>query len=267
MRGLHLERSESTSKHLRDTGDKVVEDLVFGMQAGEISAVVFTANQYLLFKCEKHLEETQVGVTDLPVIQQRLRDAIRESKMREAASDIYQQLQGSAQIENIFNDPQKAASRPDVAAILNGQPISIAQLQEECISRFGVEVLDGEINRKILKQELTKRGMDVSEDDLEAEISRAADAFGFLTPEGQPDLEAWLNQVTDQQKVSVELYIRDAVWPTVALKKLVADKIQVSEDDLRKGFVANYGERVQVLATVLGASPSSSARPRTVGSR
>lgn len=235
----------------KHTGDKAVEELVFGMQPGEISKVVFTANQYLIFNCVKHLPEQTPPSAQLTVIQDRLRDMIREGKMREAASDIYQQLQESAKIENIFNDPQKAASRPDVAAILNGQPITLAQLQEECISRFGVEVLDGEINRKLLKQELTKRGMDVSEEDLEAEISRAADAFGFLTKEGHPDLEAWLNQVTDQQKVSVELYIRDAVWPTVALKKLVGDKIQVSEDDLRKGFVANYGERVQVLAIVL----------------
>ncbi len=45
--------------------------------------------------------------------------------------------------------------------------------------------------------------------------------------------------------------MRDVVWPTVALKKLVAERVQVTEDDLQKGFVSNYGPRVEVLAIVL----------------
>jgi hypothetical protein len=47
------------------------------------------------------------------------------------------------------------------------------------------------------------------------------------------------------------LYVRDAVWPTVALKKLVADKLQVTEEDLQKGFEANFGQRAEVLAIVM----------------
>ena len=50
---------------------------------------------------------------------------------------------------------------------------------------------------------------------------------------------------------TVDLYVRDAVWPTVALKKLVADKLQVTEEDLQKGFEANFGQRAEVLAIVM----------------
>jgi parvulin-like peptidyl-prolyl isomerase len=38
----------------------------------------------------------------------------------------------------------------------------------------------------------------------------------------------------------------------MALKKLVQQKVTVSGEDLRKGFEANYGERVEVLAIVFG---------------
>ncbi|MBA2114373.1 peptidylprolyl isomerase [Bremerella alba] len=235
-------------KHI---GNQEIEDTVFALQQGEISPVLFVQGQYLIFRCEEHLAADQIPANSLPAIRQRLADAVRESKMRDAAGDIYQQLQANAQIVNVFNDPSKSSQMPGVAATLNGQPVSIQELKEECISRHGVEVLDGEINRKILQQELTRRKLSVSEADLEAEIIRAADSFGFLTKQGKPDMEAWLKQVTEEQGVSVELYVRDAVWPTVALKKLVDSKVQINEEDIAKGFSANYGERAQVLAVVL----------------
>jgi hypothetical protein len=46
--------------------------------------------------------------------------------------------------------------------------------------------------------------------------------------------------------------VDDAVWPSVALKKLVGGDVQVTDEDLQKGFEANFGERVEVLAIVLG---------------
>jgi hypothetical protein len=49
----------------------------------------------------------------------------------------------------------------------------------------------------------------------------------------------------------VDLYVRDAVWPSVALKKLVDSRVSITEEDVQKGFEANYGERVEVLAIVM----------------
>jgi parvulin-like peptidyl-prolyl isomerase len=54
-----------------------------------------------------------------------------------------------------------------------------------------------------------------------------------------------------KQGITLDVYRHDAVWPTVAMKKLVADKVKVSDEDLQKGFEANYGERVRCLAIVL----------------
>lgn len=237
-------------KHI---GNQEIEDTVFAMKAGEISPVLFVASQYLVFKCEEQLaaDYDKIPAGSLEGIRNQLAEQVRESKMRDAAATIYEKLQANAQIVNVYNDPAKASQMPGVAATLNGQPVSLRELQEECINRHGVEVLDGEINRKILQQELTRRQLSVTEADLEAEIVRAADSLGFLTKEGKPDMEAWLKQVTEEQGVSVELYVRDAVWPTVALKKLVDQQVQVSEEDITKGFAANYGERAQVLAIVV----------------
>ena len=58
--------------------------------------------------------------------------------------------------------------------------------------------------------------------------------------------------MTKKQGVSLEVYRNDVVWPSVALKKLVGKKVDVSEEDLHKGFESNYGPRVRCLAIVLG---------------
>ena len=42
------------------------------------------------------------------------------------------------------------------------------------------------------------------------------------------------------------------MWPSAALKKLSAKDVQVTEEDIAKGFDANYGERVRCRAIVLG---------------
>jgi hypothetical protein len=91
----------------------------------------------------------------------------------------------------------------------------------------------------------------VNEKDIDVEIARAAEAYGFITRENKPDIERWLEEVTGQEGIDVKTYIRDAVWPSVALKKLVVDDVKVTSEDLNRGFEANYGERVDVLAIVL----------------
>jgi hypothetical protein len=61
----------------------------------------------------------------------------------------------------------------------------------------------------------------------------------------------WLKSVTEVPGATVDLYVRDAVWPSCALKKLVGTKVEVTEEDLKRGFESNYGERVEVQAIVL----------------
>jgi parvulin-like peptidyl-prolyl isomerase len=131
--------------------------------------------------------------------------------------------------------------------------VTVRELAEECIARHGQEVLDAEINRLLLKQEQRRRNVTIEDADLDAEIARAADAFGYLKPDGSPDIQAWLKEVTQQEHVTVDLYVQDAVWPSAVLKKLVRSKVVVDKEDLRKGFEANYGERVQALVIVLGS--------------
>ena len=85
--------------------------------------------------------------------------------------------------------------------------------------------------------------------DLDAEIARAL-LMGKVDETGRPDVDAWLEMVRTEQGIEVDLYVHDAVWPSVALKKLVGEKIEISQEDLKRGFEANYGPRVRCRAIV-----------------
>jgi parvulin-like peptidyl-prolyl isomerase len=238
----------------RHVGDPEIERVVFALNDGEISPVVAAANQFFIFQCERHLPATRPGADYLHVAQARIKDRLIDGKMRQAATELFKQLQEQAQgrIVNVYNDPQLRQQHPGVAAMINNRPLTVQELAEECISRYGREVLESEINRLLLMQEQRRRNITVTEQDLDAEIARAADAYGYVKPDGSPDIETWLKDVTQEEDVTVDVYLQDAVWPSAALKKLVSGKVQVTEEDMRKGFEANYGERVEVLAVVLG---------------
>jgi hypothetical protein len=97
---------------------------------------------------------------------------------------------------------------------------------------------------------LEQNGLQVTQDDVNAEISRAAESIGHLNPDGTVDVDRWLEFVTGNDLSKVDFYIEDEVWPTVATKKLVENQVSVSQEDMQKGFEANFGPRVEVLVVV-----------------
>ncbi len=235
-------------KHL---GNVDLETIAFALQEGEISPIVKVADQYVILKCESQLPATYIPPKFQEDARSRVHDRVQDQKLRTTAARLFAQLQQEAKVVNVWNDPKKAAQMPGVAAVINGQNLAIQQLSEECLVRHGKDVLEAEINRKILLQALRAKQAQVTDADIQAEIARAADSYGYLRKDGSPDIETWLQTVTKEEDSTVELYIRDAVWPSVALKKLVDQRVEVSEQDIQKGFASNFGPRVEALAIVL----------------
>jgi parvulin-like peptidyl-prolyl isomerase len=237
----------------KHVGNPELERIAFSLKPKEISPVIAVDGQFAILKCEKHVPAAIVAPPLQQQYEETLRERIREEKLRDAAGALFQHLQDHAQIVNVINDPQLRQQMPGIAATINGRKLTMQQLAEECIARHGAEVLHGEINRKILEQELKRRRLAVTQQDIDAEVARAAEAFGYVKKDLTPDVDQWFAQMTEGgDATDIDIYIRDAVWPSVALKKLVGGDIQVTDEDLKKGFEANFGERVEVLAIVLG---------------
>ena len=140
---------------------------------------------------------------------------------------------------------------PGIAAMVDQTKISKRFLAEECIARYGTQMLETEINRTLLIQTLQQRSQQVTQDDINSEISRAAETYGYFGPNNQIDVDRWLKFVTQNDESKIDFYIEDEVWPSVALRKLVEPTVNVNDEDMKKGYEANFGPRVEALAIVL----------------
>jgi parvulin-like peptidyl-prolyl isomerase len=231
----------------RHSGDAGFERVVFSLQPGDISPVVQVADQFIVVKCEDRLPAADAT---LEAVQPRLVEDLRERKSRAISSEVFRGLQDATIVENVLNDKAKAAAAPDVAARVNGQPITLAEVREKCIERHGLEVLEIIITRLLIDQALKREQRTVTQADVDAEIARAAESMGFRKPDGTPDVDAWFARVTEDQKIPLRHYIEDVVQPSVALKQLVG-KVPVTQDDLDKAFQATFGPRCRCRIIVL----------------
>jgi parvulin-like peptidyl-prolyl isomerase len=221
--------------------------VAFSLQPGQISDVIAVDNQYVILKCDLHIAGKRVPMEQVHKV---LLEACRDKKLRLAASDIFADLQKQARIENYFSDPVKRQQHPGVAAVINNRQITVLELAEECIERNGKQCLEGTINRRLLEQACKAKNYSITKQEMDEEVARAAASMGKTLADGRPDVDGWLKEVAEKQKTSLDLYFDDVVWPTVALKKLVKERVEVNKDDLQKGYEANFGQRVRCLAIV-----------------
>ena len=237
-------------KHIGDSAYASFEQMAFSLQEGQISPIVPLGDKFVIIKCEKILQPNYLSTTVRQKAEVQIRHTLEEQKLRSSAAQTFSRLQQESKIVNVYNNAQLRQQMPGVAATINGKQVTIRELSEECLNRYGKSVLDSEINRVMLLQALKRKQRNVAQTDIDTELARAAEMYGYMK-DGQPDINAWVQAITEQDKVTVDAYIQDAVWPSVALKKLVDAQIVVSAEDLQRGFESNYGPRVQVKAIVL----------------
>ena len=226
-----------------------IEEAAFGLADGQVSGVIRSAGQYVILKRDGLIPARKITMAQAAP---RLEKIIRDRKMRQVATEIFQELQKKSRVQNVYNDPQlRQQVGEGVVALVNGSPIYLRQLDEECIVRHGTDVLQGVIGRRMLELACKQNQVTVSEQEIDAEIARAAAQMTKPLPDGSPDVKGWLALACKQQGVSIETYRREVVWPAVALRKLAVGRIEVTDEDLKKGFEANYGPRVRCRAIVL----------------
>jgi parvulin-like peptidyl-prolyl isomerase len=231
-------------------GDPNIEKAVFALQPNQISEVIPVGEQFAILKCEGPVPARNVP---METVKDELTDRIQESKLREVAGKLFKQLQDSSTVQNVWNNPQLRAQMPGVVATINGEQIPYSELAEECLMRFDREVLEVEISHALLNQALKKANLTVTDQDLNDEMAHAAVLAGVVGKDGKADMVKWIHAATEEQGITKDRYMKDSVWPSAALKKLTGGTIQISDDDLKKGFDANYGERVRCRAIVLAS--------------
>jgi len=144
---------------------------------------------------------------------------------------------GKASVGGAQNDPTKYLAR-----ITNGKNIMMVTYDEvahECMLRYGSEVLDNIINRKVIETACEGTDVQVSEAEVDQEIVKVAKKFNM-------DVDAWYNMLQEERHVTKAQYRRDIIWPMIALRKLAGEDVRVTKKELLQAFERNYGPRVKV---------------------
>jgi hypothetical protein len=147
-----------------------------------------------------------------------------------------------AQTDRAF-PPLKLTALPvnpgDPIATINGEHITRAQLADECVARKGVEILETLIARKLIDQALRARKLEVTATEVDQEIDNVAQRVAGI------GREAWLRTLDKERGISPVQYARDIIYPALALRKLASPMVQVTPDDLKKSFEAQYGDKLR----------------------
>lgn len=131
-----------------------------------------------------------------------------------------------------------------VVATVNGESITREQLAEELIATHGRRQLELLINRRIIEQACKDRKIEVTRVDIENDINDTLKKFNLKRSE-------FIERVLGSKEITFAQYVRDTVWPALALKKLVDGRSKVSDEDIAKSFEANYGPKVDVRMLVV----------------
>ncbi len=145
------------------------------------------------------------------------------------ATQVSSQTQQQAQPDNT----------PPVAAVVNGLPISLAELAEQCRIRFGEGVLEDLVNKTAIMQACQAQNIQITEKDVNDEISRIALTFGITS-------KAYLKLVEDERGVTYDQYASDILWPMLALRALSKDAITITPEEIDREYQGQFGPKVKV---------------------
>ena len=124
-------------------------------------------------------------------------------------------------------------------AIVNGEPITRQQLADACVARRGEEILETLIARKLIDQEMKQRKIGITPAEVDAEIERVARTVAHVSR------EQWLAALADKKKISPSQYAHDIIYPSLALRKLTADQIRVTDEEIAEALESYYGEKLK----------------------
>ena len=135
----------------RYTGDSRLEEAAFALKDNEVSEIMQLGDQWIILQAVRRIPEAHPSPQAMPAIKEQISDRIRDDKDAFRSVGIVCQAATRRQSrESHRRCGSRTKQYPGVAALINGQSLPISQVAEECVKRHGEEVLEGEINRKIV---------------------------------------------------------------------------------------------------------------------
>jgi foldase protein PrsA len=137
----------------------------------------------------------------------------------------------------------------DPIALVNGEAITRQELADECVALKGEEVLEAMIGRKLIAQAIRAKKIEVTPEEVDAEIERVAQSVAGVSR------EKWLATLDKERNISPARYAREIIQPSLALKKLAGPLVTVTDQDIKDAFEAQFGERLKCRMILLNSLP------------
>jgi hypothetical protein len=126
----------------------------------------------------------------------------------------------------------------DAILIINGQIITRQQLADECVAQHGKAVAQVLINRTLIAQALSSNKLEITAAEIDEEIEAVAHRYGISR-------DNWLRTLDKERGISPVQYARDIIYPALALRKLSSGRVQVTPEDMKKAFEAQFGAKLR----------------------
>ncbi|KAB2330507.1 foldase [Cytobacillus depressus] len=138
-------------------------------------------------------------------------------------------------------------------ASVNGEKISEKHLHELLVSQYGSDGVNKLITDKIIEQEMKKKKLNVSDEELAEEMADYVDTYG-----GEEAFQEILNS-SGVDLSSIEKNMKTYL----ATKKLIEPRITITEDEMKDYFEENkdsYGQEEQVQASHILVGDEATAK-------
>lgn len=134
--------------------------------------------------------------------------------------------------------PLPEPDRRIVAYIYGNVPITREDLGEFLISRGGHEKVDLLVNKKIIEFEAARRKVSITNEEVRAGLEE--DLRGLGMP-----MKDFTERVLPRYGKTLYEWTEDVIKPRLLLTKMCRDRVKVTEDDLKRAFDNQYGEKRQ----------------------
>jgi parvulin-like peptidyl-prolyl isomerase len=123
-----------------------------------------------------------------------------------------------------------------VAYIYGSVPITREDLGEYLIARMKQEKVENLVNRRIIDVACQKRGIEVTEAEVEAALIRDLEPIKLSKAD-------FVQKILKQRGTTLYEYKEDVLKPALMLTKICQPQIKVTDDEVRLAFNAAYGEK------------------------
>jgi len=148
---------------------------------------------------------------------------------------------------------------PEVVATVNGVDLTRDQLAGLTIAVYGRQTLQRLVSHELIRQEAVKQGVTVTAQEIEEltrrrvseQVAMMGRQLGFKNAEQHAAHLKSLGMSLDQLKEDARVMLRPLVGPELLSRKMIAESVTITDDDVREEFNRRFGPRVRLLQIVL----------------